>query len=183
MSQIQREPYTADDKAKVADLMRAGLSASQIGEQVGRSKNSVVSFVHRHEDLLGIGLKGEPWRGGSKARNAPPAEPKPHAMSIKASRKQGGIKGGKPAKILPQNLVAKKAARAKDPVFVERAVPLPVLRMVKLVDLQPGECRYPHGDPRSEDFGFCGAPVRSGSWCRHHRRLGYTPAIVRRAAA
>lgn len=161
----QPAPYTADDKAKVAELLRQGLSTAKIAPLVGRSRNSVLGIIHRHPELK------------------PVAASKPHAMSIKASRKQGGIKGGKPAKILPQNLVAKKAARAKDPVFVERAVPLPVLRMVPLVDLQPGECRYPHGDPRSEDFGFCGAPVRSGSWCRHHRRLVYTPAIVRRAAA
>lgn len=180
MNQVQREPYTADDKAKVADLMRAGLSASQIGEQVGRSKNSVVSFVHRHEDLLGIGLKGEPWRGGSKARNAPPAEPKPHAMSIKASRKQGGIKGGKPAKILPQNLVAKKAARATDPKLVHRAAAAKDARMVPLEELGKRDgCRFIFGDPSSALY--CGLP--GFPWCEGHRRLVYTPAIVRRAAA
>lgn len=182
MNQVQPVPYTADDKAKVADLLRAGFSASQIGAEVGRTKNSVISFVRRHKDLTDIGLKGEQWRGGSKARNAPPAEPKPHAMSIKANRTRGGIKGGKPAKINPQNLVAKKIARAADPVFVERAVPAPEARMVSLLELESGDCKFAVAGT-GLDARFCGAPAHSGSWCANHRRLVFTPAEIRRAAA
>lgn len=159
MSQVQREPYTADDKAKVAELMRAGLSASQIGEQVGRSRNSVISFVHRHKDLGEIGLHGAPAPGGRRD------------MSIKASRKQGGIKGGKPAKINPQNIVAKKVSRRSDPVLVDQAVPAPDARMVSLMELKSGDCRFPV-EGSGVDARFCAAPIRPGhSYCNHHRQI------------
>lgn len=33
------------------------------------------------------------------------------------------------------------------------------LTLTKLVDLAPNQCRWPLGDPRASDFGFCGAEV------------------------
>jgi hypothetical protein len=41
-----------------------------------------------------------------------------------------------------------------------------------LFELRDEECRWPIGDPRSPDFGFCAAPKRAGSsYCaEHHAR-------------
>ena len=56
-----------------------------------------------------------------------------------------------------------------------RKAPPPVLvcvpvepRNVSLLDLQPGECRYPYGE---HDYTFCGHPVfNRSSWCAPHWR-------------
>ena len=50
---------------------------------------------------------------------------------------------------------------------------------VRPIDLKPGQCKWPVGDPRSEAFGFCGEPrdeVRAeGScpYCPQHANRAY----------
>lgn len=55
----------------------------------------------------------------------------------------------------------------------------PTARMVALLDLGPGDCRFPVNDPRNDDFGFCGAPKAGRSYCEYHHRLCYRPPEVR----
>ena len=46
--------------------------------------------------------------------------------------------------------------------------------VVPLVELTESSCHYPIGDPREDDFGFCGAVKRQGSpYCEHHHKLAY----------
>lgn len=42
---------------------------------------------------------------------------------------------------------------------------------VRLIDLQSWHCRWPLGDPRSDDFRFCGCQKAIGSYCEHHARI------------
>ncbi|WP_159585956.1 GcrA family cell cycle regulator [Chelativorans xinjiangense] len=45
----------------------------------------------------------------------------------------------------------------------------PPPRMVSLLDLEPNECKWPYGDPREADFGFCAHERAPGSpYCRYH---------------
>jgi GcrA cell cycle regulator len=45
-----------------------------------------------------------------------------------------------------------------------------------LFDLQQWHCRWPIGDPGSEDFGFCGTKAVDGlPYCVAHARLAYRP--------
>ncbi len=53
---------------------------------------------------------------------------------------------------------------------------------VAFLDLRPGDCRWPIGDPRDGDFGFCGAPAQPGSsYCLHCHKLAYLPPRPRRS--
>jgi GcrA cell cycle regulator len=46
--------------------------------------------------------------------------------------------------------------------------------------LEPRDCRWPIGDPRQEDFHFCGAPQVPGQpYCGEHLRLAFQPAKPR----
>lgn len=56
----------------------------------------------------------------------------------------------------------------------EADLPLPQSRRIKLLDMPMfGACRWPIGDPRDEDFCFCGADTGSPkmSYCPSHRAL------------
>lgn len=45
-------------------------------------------------------------------------------------------------------------------------------RGVKLLDLEPGMCRWPLGDTRSPEFRYCGEPsMRSRPYCCAHTRI------------
>jgi GcrA cell cycle regulator len=58
-------------------------------------------------------------------------------------------------------------------------------RHLSLVDLEPGDCRYPYGgDERGEAITFCGHPRRQGtSYCAAHFYLTRGPnAALERTA-
>jgi GcrA cell cycle regulator len=58
--------------------------------------------------------------------------------------------------IVPPDAVAYDAARMAD-------------GLVALVDLEGHHCRWPIGDPRKPEFGFCGAKsVPNQPYCKHH---------------
>lgn len=46
---------------------------------------------------------------------------------------------------------------------------------VALLDLKPNMCRWPIGDPRSDNFSFCGCPANGATYCEHHARIAYQP--------
>ena len=48
---------------------------------------------------------------------------------------------------------------------------------VKLMELDSHTCRWPLGDPRDEDFCFCGKKVRMGqTYCEEHANMAYVKA-------
>lgn len=133
-------------------LVAEGLSASQIGAQMGRSRNAVIGRCLRK----GLRLMMQPgWKSAVKLRQ-PAAKPNPAAKA-------------KPAP---------KPARPKTPTppkFELICVPI-TPRMVPLVDLQPGECKWPYGDPRESGFGYCGhARAESRPYCSGHAALAFVP--------
>jgi ribosome-associated translation inhibitor RaiA len=53
-------------------------------------------------------------------------------------------------------------------------IPAPLIDGVLPVDLTEGMCRWPIGDPREEDFMFCGRNIRAGSpYCAQHTAMAY----------
>jgi GcrA cell cycle regulator len=49
-----------------------------------------------------------------------------------------------------------------------------------MVNLEQNECRWPIGDPRDNDFHFCGERQASGRpYCAHHWAMAFVPARPR----
>lgn len=47
-------------------------------------------------------------------------------------------------------------------------------KSVKMVDLESQMCRWPNGDPRDDDFSFCGCQTAEGMpYCETHVRAAY----------
>ena len=45
---------------------------------------------------------------------------------------------------------------------------------ITVTDLDNHTCRWPLGDPKDENFHFCGAPVRIGqTYCEEHAAIAY----------
>lgn len=69
---------------------------------------------------------------------------------------------------------------AKQPVE-RKIIPVTVVdenrRRVSMLDLKPRECRWPFGDPREENFGFCGCNIVAGlPYCPEHAKAAYQAA-------
>jgi GcrA cell cycle regulator len=58
-------------------------------------------------------------------------------------------------------------------------------RHLSLIDLEPGDCRYPYGgDEEGESITFCGHPQRQGSsYCTAHFQLSRGPGTAAERAA
>ena len=54
---------------------------------------------------------------------------------------------------------------------------IPVGKKLKLAELSGNMCRWPSGDPKEDDFGFCGGKGISGlPYCAEHAKVAYQAA-------
>lgn len=146
----------------VKTLWVQGLSASLIGERMGKTRNSILAKVTRLK-----ALKELPERQG------------PH---IRAKRTGGPRRKVERSTITPT--LSPQAGREKlspppstevcDSPIVEVIVPMKERRGVE--DLKPSQCRWPMGDPQSQGFHFCHHKREEGPYCAQHRRIAFVPS-------
>jgi GcrA cell cycle regulator len=112
-----------------------------------------------------MGLSG-PERADNPARRKPQPKPRPARLLKMRARAL--------AEPRPKPAVLKRAAALK-----LRCVGI-VPRHLSLVDLEPGDCRYPYGgDKEGEAITFCGHPSREGSsYCVSHFHLTSAPGTA-----
>ena len=150
-------------------LWTEGLSASQIANRMGGvTRNAVIGKVHR----LGLSGRATPSRA-SRPRSRKTRQPT-HPSEATKFRSSGAT--------------AFKVDVDADPQVQPEPEPEPI----REVDIPPGErasiltlsehtCRWPIGDPGSEDFYFCGRNPKPGMpYCEHHARIAYQPIQDRR---
>ena len=173
---------------KLKALVGKGLSTSEMGRKLGMSKNAVVGKLNR----LGWNAKAsEPaskkntkTKKETKTTAKKPAktaavkkivEKKPKVAPVKK------IKEVKPVKAAPKQKV-KDDAKAK-PVIKTASKKtkkdlalheLLIQHALQMANLKPNQCRWPIGDPDSENFHFCGETVFTGKpYCYEHCRQAY----------
>jgi GcrA cell cycle regulator len=157
-------------------LWSEGLSASQIAAQLGGvSRNAVIGKVHR------LKLSG---RGRASAAPARPKKPsqgtsgvtKPVTRAASAHRHVTSTVGATALQVqFDAEPVARQYVRPVENVVV------PISRHLRLVELTERTCKWPNGDPLSEDFHFCGNDsAESGPYCTYHSRIAFQPAAERR---
>jgi GcrA cell cycle regulator len=141
-----------------------GISASQIAKQLGGvTRNAVIGKVHR------LGLSG-------RAAPSQPARP-----VFKAPRPARPVSAAPitPRRVVPAPQPAPSAVAAPEPslpVLVEERGSATVLT------LGAHMCKWPIGDPSSEEFTFCGKRGDEGPYCVEHARLAYQPHQVKKKA-
>jgi GcrA cell cycle regulator len=158
-------------------LWTEGLSASQIAGRLGAgvTRNAVIGKVHR------LNLSG-------RAQQPRTAQPRQQRKQREPSR-AGGRPNGMPSMPTAGANALKPMLRVE---MAPRPAALPEPKPVRLVDLAKDgrvtilhlsdkTCKWPIGDPGSEEFCFCGHGPRDGSpYCEYHARLAYQPLQDRR---
>jgi GcrA cell cycle regulator len=156
-------------------LWADGLSASQIAAQLGGvTRNAVIGKVHR----LKLSSRGR--------ATASPVRQK------KTQQASGSVKSSSRAATPSRSMAASIGATALQTQFdvepiarqvlrpVENVV-VPISRRLALIQLNEHTCKWPNGDPLSEDFHFCGNDsAESGPYCNYHARIAFQPASERR---
>ncbi|EAU44961.1 GcrA family cell cycle regulator [Salipiger bermudensis] len=192
-----------DERVELLKKMWAeGQSASQIAKELGGvTRNAVIGKVHR------LGLSNRTGSGAAPAAAAAPAKeakpvkdakpapkPKPapaapaaetapreEAASVPETRpavspaRKQIIPAGQPLPPQPSANEISPEALAKVSEIEKKA------KRLTLMELTERTCKWPVGDPATEDFWFCGLPVQQGKpYCEAHVGVAFQPMSSRR---
>ncbi len=169
--------WTDERVEQLKKLWTEGLSASQIAARLGAgvTRNAVIGKVHR----LGLAGRGQPQRSAEPRAPRKQREPSlaPRAGSSLPRLPNAGNTALKP--------IMRAATQPRPQALPEpqplRLVDLPQDGRVTILHLSDKTCKWPIGDPGSEEFCFCGHSPRDGSpYCEYHARLAYQPVQDRR---
>ncbi len=180
--------WTDERVETLKSMWSDGKSASQIAKELGGvTRNAVIGKVHR------LGLSN---RVGGEHDEAPApietvVEPAPEPVAEPA----------------PQPAAAPPRPVAKDPMPAVRTKPVPgqptpphpsaseisaealanlaeiakKARRLNLMQLTERTCKWPVGDPATDDFWFCGLPTVPGKpYCETHVAVAFQPMSARR---
>ncbi|MDQ2089942.1 GcrA family cell cycle regulator [Marimonas arenosa] len=169
-----------------------GQSASQIAKELGGvTRNAVIGKVHR----LGLSNRASGGKAEAKAKPAAKADPKPRASRAKAAKpaQESAAKTeaeAKPApmparkQIIPagQPLPPQPSANEISPEALAKVSEIEKkAKKLSLMELTERTCKWPVGDPATEDFWFCGLPVKAGKpYCEAHVGVAFQPMSSRR---
>jgi GcrA cell cycle regulator len=167
---VEKMSWTEERVELLKKLWTEGLSASQIAGRLshGVTRNAVIGKVHR----LGLSGRATPQRA-ARPRTRRTREPThPGRLLLPTA----GATALKPAHR------AEPAPRPEPEPEPIRLIDIPKGERVSILMLSERTCRWPMGDPGTEDFFFCGhTPKASGGpYCEYHARLAYQPLQDRR---
>ena len=147
-------PYKEEIKQYIKDGLSFRQMANRLADRIpGVTRNAVLGYAHRNR-LVG-NASGEPRK------------PRPRAATMHP------VKIGAAGRITQGDRL-REIMRPDNVRDVKVDVP-PHLR-VPLQELTDKSCRWPAGDPRSPDFGFCGAQRVAGlPYCECHSRRAFQP--------
>ena len=149
--------WSDESVEQLRQMWSEGLTANEIAKKLGVTKNAIVGKVHR------LCLKARP--SPIKSKNA---EENTEISAVEDVTVVEEVAVEEEIEIVQeQNLPLEN----KDVVKTEN---------VKLVDLDSHTCRWPIGDPRDDDFCFCGKKVKAGqTYCDEHSAMAYVKATKR----
>jgi GcrA cell cycle regulator len=163
--------WTDERVETLKKLWLDGLSASQIAKQLGGvTRNAVIGKVHRL-GLSGRAAPSQPARPVFKA----PRPARPAATTVPAPRRP-------PPQPQTVHEVAPVAATPHQPPALARQ---PEERGVATVlTLGAHMCKWPIGDPATDDFSFCGRrSSEEGPYCVEHARVAYQPQQIKKKSS
>ncbi len=154
-------------------LWSEGLSASQIAAQLGSvTRNAVIGKVHR----LKLSSRGRTTAAPARQKKATTGSVATKSVTRSTTVTRTVTIG---ATALQTQFDAEPVARYH--VRPTENVVVPISRRLQLVQLSERTCKWPNGDPLTEDFSFCGNDAaESGPYCGYHSRIAFQPATERR---
>ncbi len=160
--------WEAEHSQALREYLARGLSYSEIAAAINARFNTFYSRNATLGRAKRLGLVSSD-RSGEDLRYFPKRPPKAKAARLEPPRERHVPEFMRPMPMLE---------RSETPKL--RCVEI-VPRHLALVDLEPGDCRYPHGgDEDGEAITFCAHPRRQGSsYCTPHFRLTRDPDVPR----
>lgn len=183
-----------DDRVEILEKMWGeGKSASQIAKELGGvTRNAVIGKVHR----LGLSNRATPAKAKAKtdkpaAKDKPKTAAKKPAPSKAAQTKDNPVEQPvvklpipprKPIMTAGQPLPPQPSANEVSAEALEKVAKVEKkAKKLSLMELTERTCKWPVGDPATEDFWFCGLSVEQGKpYCEAHNSVAFQPMSARR---
>ena len=142
--------WTDERVSLLKQLWGEGKTAAEIAKLLGGvTRNAVIGKAHR----LKLSGRVSPVQ----------SNPRVEATLGRASNDQ------KPTKVVMRERAP--SSQPLPPSLREENIPI---KGIKLTELRESTCRWPIGDPKEQDFKFCGCNAAPGmTYCEHHTRLAY----------
>ena len=156
--------WTDERVETLKKLWQEGHSASQIAKQLGGvTRNAVIGKVHRL-GLSGRAAPSQPTRPLYK-----PARPPRPASTPSHSERAAPVHTG---------AVVRRETVISRPVISQPIVPyIEEPGTATVLTLGAKMCKWPIGDPSSDNFSFCGRRADDGTpYCVEHARVAYQPS-------
>ncbi|MEW9808685.1 GcrA family cell cycle regulator [Mesorhizobium marinum] len=155
-------------------LWSEGLSASQIAAQLGSvTRNAVIGKVHR----LKLSSRGRATASPARQKKTVSGSTATRSVTRTATVTRSVTTIG--ATALQAQFDAEPVARYHQRPVED--VVVPISRRLQLVQLSERTCKWPNGDPLTEEFSFCGNDcAETGPYCTYHSRIAFQPAAERR---
>jgi GcrA cell cycle regulator len=182
-----------------------GKSASQIAKELGSvTRNAVIGKVHRlglasrlagdapeaavAEPAAPVAVAPAPVEAPAPVSEpvAPPAAaetaPTPPAPAAPATAVVVPMPGRRPIAPAGQPLPPQPSANEISPEALANVREVEkTARKLSLMELTERTCKWPIGDPATNDFYFCGLPVVAGKpYCEAHVAVAFQPMQARR---
>lgn len=178
------EPRVERLKALFADGLSAGAIAAEIGD--GCTRNAVIGKVGRLNLRRGKPIPVNVIAAAAARKQATTRDRQRQATKI--HRKGAGASNNFNPKQSPELKAQREAAGREQfdkALEATEATDLPAEEIaataVRLVDAQEHHCRWPIGDPATEEFRFCGRNKQQGkAYCSVHCMMAYQPVDTRR---
>jgi len=185
-----------DDRVELLKKMWGeGQSASQIAKELGGvTRNAVIGKVHR----LGLSNRAgttSPAKPTAAKPKVAAAKPKVEPAAPKAKAKPAAATAEPSAPAPKPNLPARRAiipaGQPLPPQPSANEIPAEALakvseiekkaKKISVMELTERTCKWPIGDPATEDFWFCGLPSQQGKpYCEAHVGVAFQPMSPRR---
>lgn len=177
--------WTDDRVETLKKMWGEGQSASQIAKELGGvTRNAVIGKVHR------LGLSNRAGGGGT-AKSAPKERAAPKAKAkvspkTEAARPEPTNKPIVPLRrqIIPagQPLPPQPSANEISPEALASVREVEkTSKKIHLMELTERTCKWPVGDPATDDFWFCGLTAQTGKpYCEAHVSVAFQPMSSRR---
>lgn len=177
--------WTDDRVATLTKMWGEGQSASQIAKELGGvTRNAVIGKVHR------LGLSNRATTGAKPAAKGKVAA-KPAVKAKPAAKPKAAVPAVPPKPVLPIRKVIIPAGQPLPPQPSANEISPEALASVRevekkakkigLMDLTERTCKWPIGDPATDEFWFCGLDAVAGKpYCEAHVGVAFQPMSARR---
>jgi len=167
-SQIAKELGGVTRNAVIGKVHRLGLSNRATSSSSSKSDTKSKTSVKSMSDTKRVSNK----TSASKVASAnSPSEPRSNVTSLRRQI----IPAGQPLPPQPSANEISPEALARVSEIEKKA------KKISLLELTERTCKWPVGDPATEEFWFCGLPSQAGKpYCEAHVGVAFQPMSQRR---